>query len=40
MKSQEENAKVSGIQYLIDLTNNKLLTLDKRGKFIQDELQR
>uniref|UniRef100_A0A336N0M3 CSON007645 protein n=1 Tax=Culicoides sonorensis TaxID=179676 RepID=A0A336N0M3_CULSO len=39
IKSQEENAKVNGIQFLIDLTNNKLTSLDKRGKIIQDDLQ-
>ncbi|XP_063708995.1 protein PTHB1 [Culicoides brevitarsis] len=38
VKSQEENAKLSGIQYLIDLTNNKIATAEKFAKLLLDDL--
>lgn len=38
IKSQEPNAKVLGIQYLIDLTNSKLNALEKRLKEVEEEI--
>lgn len=38
IKSQEDNAKVSGIQYLIDLTNSKIEANERRLKHLQDDI--
>lgn len=38
VKSQEPDAKVAGIQYLIDLTHSKLNALEKRLKGVQEDI--